>query len=160
MTGWIAFPHPLFHFDAATMHLHWPALHVADAEPLPGDAALLAAWATFHAGDFEAACAQGLALGTAGLAVANRAQLVHAAFVEQSEARRIDLYTTLVARCERWSAAEPDKANAHYLLATALDRYALGLGAAQAMAQGIGARVRSALETALRLRPSREDAGR
>ena len=153
MSGWTAFPHPRYAFDAATLHLHWPALHVADAEPLPGDAALLAAWAAFHAGDFEAACAQGLALGSAGQAVANRAQLVHAAFVEPSEALRNELYTSMVARCERWSAAEPGRANAHYLLATALDRYALGLSVAQGLAQGIGMRVRSALETALRLRP-------
>ena len=35
MSGWTAFPHPRYAFDAATLHLHWPALHVADAEPLP-----------------------------------------------------------------------------------------------------------------------------
>ena len=49
------FPHDAagYTYTAAALKKHWARLHAGDVEPLPGDAAVLAAWALFHAGQFE-----------------------------------------------------------------------------------------------------------
>ena len=58
MAKWTAFPHDAaaYTYDAAALKKHWARLHAGDAEPVPKDAAVLAAWALFHAGEFQKAC--------------------------------------------------------------------------------------------------------
>ena len=57
MARWQPFPHDASAYDRAPAALKrlWPRLHAGDAEPLPEDAAVLAAWRAFHAGQFERA---------------------------------------------------------------------------------------------------------
>ena len=47
-------------YDAATLKKKWARLHAGDAEPLPKDDKVLAAWALFHAGEFQKATEAGL----------------------------------------------------------------------------------------------------
>ena len=57
MAKWTAFPHDSadYTYDAAALKKNWARLHAGDAEPLPSDAKVLAAWALFHAGEFQKA---------------------------------------------------------------------------------------------------------
>ena len=65
MAQWTAFPHDAadYTFDAAALKKNWARLHAGDAEPLPTDAKVLAAWSLFHAGSFQKATEAGLKAG-------------------------------------------------------------------------------------------------
>jgi len=164
MARWAAFPHDAdaYHYDVVTLRKKWPRLHAGDAEPLPADAKVLAAWQLFHAGEFRKATEAGLAADAAGLAggmtVANKAQAIYATYLEGSEKAKLVLFVEVARRAERRIAQAPAEANAWYCLAYALGRYSQGTSIAQALAQGLGPRIRMALETTLRLAPKHADA--
>jgi hypothetical protein len=160
MAKWTAFPYDNgpYVYDAAALKKHWARLHAGDAEPLPKDDKVLAAWALYHAGEFQKACEAGLKAGGAGVTVANKAQAIHANYLEKSEKSKLALFLEVVERAEAQAATEPKNANAHYLLAYALGRYSQGISVAKALAQGYGAKVKTALETAIKLAPKHADA--
>ena len=160
MAKWTAFPHDAadYAYDAAALKIHWARLHAGDAEPLPGDARVLAAWALFHAGEFQKATEAGLKAGPAGATVANKAQAIYAPYLEKSETVRLALFMEVAERAEAQIAADPKNANAYYCMAYALGRYSQGISIAKALAQGLGGKVKSALETAIKLAPKHADA--
>lgn len=158
MAKWTAFPYEPYAFDAATLKKQWSRLHRGDAEPLPKDAKLLAAWALFHAGEFQKAFDAGLALGGAGITLANKSQSIYANYLEKSEKTKLAMFQAVIARAEAQVADEPDNANAHYWLAYASGRYGQGISVTKALAQGLGTKVKSALETTIELAPQHADA--
>ena len=160
MAKWTAFPHDAddYSFDAAALKKNWARLHAGDAEPLPSDAKVLAAWALFHAGEFEKAAEAGLKAGGAGITVANKAQSIYANYLEKSEKTKLALFMEVAERAEAQIGAEPKNANAYYFMAYALGRYSQGISITKALAQGLGGKVKSALETAIKLAPKHADA--
>ena len=160
MARWTTFPHDStdYTFDAASLKKHWARLHAGDAEPLPTDAKVIAAWALFHAGEFQKAAEAGLKAGGAGITVANKAQSIYANYLESSEKTKLALFMEVAERAEAQMASEPKNANAHYFMAYALGRYSQGISIAKALAQGLGSKVKSALETAIKLSPEHADA--
>ena len=160
MAKWTAFPHDAaeYSFDAAALKKNWARLHAGDAEPLPADAKVLAAWGLFHAGEFQKAAEAGLKAGSAGITVANKAQAIYANYLEKSEKAKLALFMEVAERAEAQIAADSKNANAHYLMAYALGRYSQGISIAKALAQGLGSKVKSALETAIKLAPKHADA--
>jgi hypothetical protein len=158
MAKWTAFPYPLYEFDAAKVKKQWPRLHAGDVEPLPKDAKLLEAWALFHAGELQKAHDAGLKAGGGGITLANKAQSIYANYLEKSEKTRLAMFQEVVARAEAQAAAEPNNPNAHYWMAYALGRYSQGISVAKALAQGLGAKVKAALETTIALAPKHADA--
>ena len=160
MAKWTAFPHDAaeYSFDAAALKKNWARLHAGDAEPLPADAKVLAAWGLFHAGEFQKAAEAGLKAGDAGITVANKAQAIYANYLEKSEKTKLALFMEVAERAEAQIAADSRCANAHYLMAYALGRYSQGISIAKALAQGLGSKVKSALETAIKLAPKHADA--
>ena len=159
MAKWTPFPHAGdYQFDAASVKKHWARLHGGDAEPCPKDAAALEAWALFHNGDFEKAAAAGLAAGGAGITAANKATSIYANYLEPKEKTRLDLFMQVAERAEAQAAAEPNNANAWYWHAYALGRYSQGISVVKALAQGLGGRVRTALEKTIALAPRHADA--
>jgi len=159
MAKWTAFPYgDDYRYDAAALKKHWARLHAGDAEPWPQDKALQAGWSLFHAGDFQQAFEAGLKAGGAGITLANKAQCIHANYLEKSEKARLAMFLEAAGRAEAQQAAEPGNANAHYWQAYALGRYSQGISVAKALAQGLGAKVKTALETTIRLAPKHADA--
>ena len=158
--GWAKFPYAdrKYVYTAATLKKAWGRLHRGDCEPLPKDAAVLDAWIAFHAGDFEKAAEKGLAAGGAGITAANKATAIYANYLEESEKKKLALFEEVAARAEQQQAAEPKNANAFYWQAYALGRYAQGISIVKALAQGIGTKVKNALETTIRLAPKHADA--
>ena len=158
--GWAKFPYAEKKYvqTAATLKKAWGRLHLGDQEPQPKDAAVLDAWIAFHAGEFERAAKAGLAAGGAGVTVANKATAIYANYLEADEKRKLALFEEVAGRAEKQQAAEPGNANAFYWQAYALGRYAQGISIAKALAQGIGGKVKAALETAIRLAPKHADA--
>ena len=182
-TGWAAFPH-----DAAgctypgdALKKAWPKLHAGDCEPFPDarraaallkaagkaapklDAEALAvalqeAWRAFHRGDFRAAFEAGEALGPVGASVAVKALGIHATYLVDDEAERLQRFERAAGLAEAAVGALPGEANSHYRHAFALGRYSQGLSIAKALKLGIAGKVRASLEAALRLAPKHAEA--
>jgi hypothetical protein len=158
MAKWTAFPYDAFDYETTSLKTHWARLHAGDAEPLPKDDKVLAAWALFHNGEFQKAYDAGLKAGGAGLTAANKAQAIYANYLEKSEKTKLAMFTEIAERAEGMAAEDPKDFNAHYFLAYALGRYSQGISVAKALAQGLGSKVKNALETAIRLQPKHADA--
>jgi tetratricopeptide (TPR) repeat protein len=159
MAKWTAFPHTGdYAFDATSLKKSWARLHQGDCEPLPKDAAVLQAWVLFHNGEFQKAAEAGLKAGGAGITVANKATSIYANYLETKEKAKLDLFMEVAQRAEAQQAAEPKNANAWYWQAYALGRYGQGISVAKALAQGLGTKVKNALEQAIKLSPKHADA--
>ena len=159
MTKWTKFPFAGdYNFDVESVKKKWGRLHAGDLEPLPKEPQLLQAWAHFHNGEFYKSMSLGLDMGLAGLNVANKAACVYATYLEKQEATRLGLYLEVAERAESQIRQQPDNVNAYYLRAYALGRYSQGISVAKALAQGLGSKVKHALETAIKLQPRHADA--
>jgi tetratricopeptide (TPR) repeat protein len=159
MPKWTAFPHTGdYAFDAAALKKSWGRLHQGDCEQLPKEAGVLQAWVLFHNGEFQKAAEAGLKAGGAGITVANKATSIYANYLETKEKTKLDLFMEVAERAEAQQAAEPKNANAYYWQAYALGRYGQGISVAKALAQGLGTKVKNALEQAIKLSPKHADA--
>ena len=159
MAKWTAFPHTGdYSWDAASLKKQWARLHRGDCEPLPKDAAVLAAWVLFHNGEFQKAAEAGAKAGGAGITVANKATAIYANYLEAKEKAKLDLFMQVSEQAEAQQAAEPDNPNAWYWQAYALGRYSQGISVAKALAQGLGGKVKTALERTIALEPKHADA--
>ena len=187
-TEWAAFPYSDGGFDYAggALKKHWSRLHLGDKEPYPGaqylaklckaDGALvdsiphfdgdyaalseraLEAWRHYHRGNFQQAAQLRSSLGLVGYAVANKATAIYANYLEQARATKLKLFQEVAARAEEARAALPEHVNSHYLYAYALGRYSQALSVLEALAQGIGGKIKDALDRTLRLEPEHAEA--
>ena len=159
MAKWTAFPHAgEFEYDMATLRKSWARLHAGDAEPLPQDEDVLRAWALFHNGEFQKAADAGLKAGGAGITVANKATAIYANYLEKKEKAKLDLLMEVAERAKAQTEREERNPSAWYWQAYALGRYSQGISVAKALAQGLGNRVKEALEKAIQLQPRHADA--
>ena len=159
MAEWIAFEQTgNFTLDVKSVRANWARLHRGDGEPLPDDPAVLEAWVAFHQGRFRLARDAGLLAGVDGITVANKATSVYANSLELKEKVRLELFLEVAHRAEAQQQQQPLNPNAWYWQAYALGRYSQGISVAKALAQGLGAKVKGALEHTLSLSPSHADA--
>jgi len=160
MAKWTAFPYDnaAFIYDAASLKKHWARLHAGDAEPWPKDAAVVQAWIHFHAGEFQKAYEAGIAAEGAGITVANKAQAIYANYLEKKEKTKLEMFLEVAERADIQQGAEPKNPNAYYWQAYAIGRYGQGISVAKALAQGLGSKVKNALEKAIELQPKHADA--
>jgi tetratricopeptide (TPR) repeat protein len=159
MAKWTLFPHlGDYRFDPATAAKNWARLHSGDAEPLPKDEAVLDAWVLLHNGEFEKARNAGLKAGGDGITVANKATCIYANYLEKRERSKLDLFMEVAQRAEAQAAEQAKNPNAWYWQAYALGRYSQGISVAKALAQGLGGKVKEALERTIKLQPKHADA--
>jgi tetratricopeptide (TPR) repeat protein len=147
-----------FAFDAETVSAHWKRLHACDAQPLPTDDAVRHVWALYHRGEFRQAFEAGLTLGRDGVTVANKACCIYANYLEPSEPVRLALFLETAERARLQAVQEPLNPAAWYWQAYALGRYSQGISVAKALAQGLGQRIRGALERTIEIQPGHADA--
>ena len=119
---------------------------------------MVEAWLLYHAGEFQQAFEAGLAAGGAGTTVANKAQAIYANYLEKKEKAKLAMFLEVSTRAEAQQAEAPRNANAWYWQAYALGRYSQGISVAAALAQGLGSKVKKALETTIELAPRHADA--
>jgi tetratricopeptide (TPR) repeat protein len=157
---WKKFPHPdkSFAYAGAALEKHWARLHRGDCEPFPDDDAAQDAWRAYHAGDFAKAVEIGLAAGPSGINAANKAAMIYANYLEDDEAAKLQLFEDIAERCVALQTAAPKNANAWYIHAYALGRYSQGISVAKALAQGLGGKIKSSLDHALKIDPKHADA--
>ena len=137
---------------------HWPRLHDAQCGEAPSPGPLLDGWVHYHNGDFERAAALGLQHGGADLTLANQATAVYANYLEPREGMRQALFRQVAERAAGQVAANPQDWQALFWQAYALGRYCHAINVARAMAQGLGGRVKGALERVIELQPAHADA--
>lgn len=145
-------------FDPTNLLTHWPRLHAGQGLQPPAPGPLAEGWACYHSGDFERAATIGLLHGREGLALANQATAIYANYLEPREAARLALFRLVAERAAAQSSAEPDNCQALYWQAYALGRYSQGISVARALAQGLGSKVKGALERVVALQPHHADA--
>jgi tetratricopeptide (TPR) repeat protein len=136
----------------------WDRLHLGDREPYPEDAKLAAAWRAFHRGDFSKAITEGSKLKALGASVANKAAAVAATYLVDDDKAAIRLLLESAARADAATRESPGDANAWYMQAFVLGRYAQSVSVVKALAEGIGSKVKKALDRALKLEPKHADA--
>ena len=160
MQSWAPFPYDSAPWwrELKELRALWPHLHRGDREPWPKDEAVQRAWQLYHAGRYREAFDAGLAAGGAGLICANKAQVVHARYLEGRETIKMARWLEVVARGEEQLAAMPHAANAWFWPTYALGLYSLTVSLQRAKALGLLERVRLGLETTLRLQPQHADA--
>ena len=150
-----------YRYDGDALKKAWERLHAGDREAWPAgkDAeALQDAWRAFHRGDFAEAIAAGAKLGARGANVASKSAAVAATYLEEDDGRAIKLLTEAAKRAEEATKKSPDDANAWYLLAFVLGRYAQRVSILKALAEGVGGKVSKALERAIEIEPKHADA--
>ncbi len=159
MVQWKPCPfEPLHHYDAASLRDAWPHLHAGDVQSFPCDPLLLQAWLLFHNGHFQQAAEAGLKAGEAGQVVANKATAIYATYLETREKERLDLFWQVARRAGAQAQADPDNADAWYWQAYALGRYSQSISVAKALAQGLGSKIKNALERTIALAPQHAEA--
>lgn len=158
--AWKKFPYvdKAFVFAGAALKKNWERLHRGDREPFPADASVQEAWRLYHQGEFHKACEAGLAAGIDGYNAANKATMIYANYLEENDKRKLELFQAVSERCEELQQAQPKNANAYYIQAYALGRYSQGISVLKALTQGLGGKIKAALETALKLDPKHADA--
>ncbi|MDM0011077.1 hypothetical protein QTH87_01380 [Variovorax sp. J22P168] len=156
---WTRHPYPdAPRFSADDLAAHWPRLHAGQGLPPPAQGPLAEGWALYHSGDFERAAALGLRHGGEGIALANQATAIYANYLEPRESVRLALFKQVAERATAQIAHHHDDCQALYWQAYALGRYSQGISVARALAQGLGSKVKGALERVIELRPDHADA--
>ncbi|RZL91181.1 MAG: hypothetical protein EOP76_14180 [Variovorax sp.] len=145
-------------FDAASLLAHWNRLHASQGLQPPAPGPLAEGWALYHSGEFERAAAIGLQHGREGAALVNQATAIYANYLEPREAVRLALFRQVAEQAAAQAGAEPEDCQAHYWEAYALGRYSQGISVARALAQGLGGKVKTALERVIALQPHHADA--
>jgi tetratricopeptide (TPR) repeat protein len=157
---WTDFPHSdkAFRYPGDKLEKHWAELHRGDREPFPDDAQRQEAWRRFHSGDFAGAVSLADEIGLAAHAVANKASGIYADYLVDDDDQKIAIYQAGIERAERAIDTHPDDPNAHYFHAFLLGRYSQCISIGQALAKGIGGKVKHSLEKALALEPDHAEA--
>lgn len=153
MNTWHAYTGRPFDLAGAALEQHWPTLHAGNLEPFPAEAAVQDAWRAYHEGRFEVAVELGKAQGGLGLVPAAFAATIYAHYLEQEEAAKVAIFETAIELAERATEACPDNANAFYMLAVAMGRYSQFVSIIDALAKGLGPKIRDAAQRCLELRP-------
>ena len=155
-----AFPYDAepYSYEGDALRKAWNRLHRGDREPFPADAKLQAAWRAFHRGDFSRAIAAGAKLEARGATVANKSAAVAATYLVDDDKSAIRLLLEAAARADAATRESPGDANAWYMQAFVLGRYAQSVSVVKALAEGIGSKVRKALDRAIALEPQHADA--
>jgi tetratricopeptide (TPR) repeat protein len=158
--AWKKFPHAdkAFVYAGAALKKDWERLHCGDREPFPEDAAVQEAWRLYHQGEFSKAVEAGLTAGLDGYNAANKAAMIYATYLEDDDQRKLELFQSISVHCEELQRMQPKNANAWYFQAYALGRYSQGISVLNALAHGLGGKIKSALDAALKLEPKHAEA--
>lgn len=182
-SAWKSFPYPAADYDvpANALQKRWPRLHQGDREPFPTAASVKkliaahpclepempvdqaaetvqSAWRAYHRGDFGRAVELGVSVGLLGANVANKAANIYATYLATGEKSKTGIFLESAKRAEALQACDASNANGWYLHAQALGRYSQEISVVQALAEGLGSKIKASLERAITLEPHHADA--
>jgi tetratricopeptide (TPR) repeat protein len=148
MAKWHKFPHDTkaITYAGDALRKNWDTLHKGDNEPYPKDATLQDAWRQYHAGNFAEAAELG-----EGTVVAAKATSIYATYLESKDAAKVKFFQEAMEIADGIRQAEPKNVNAHYQYAYAAGRYSQSISIIKALKEGYGGKIKTALETVLKL---------
>ena len=148
MAKWTKFPHDQKSITYAgdALKKNWDALHKGDNEPFPEEANLIDAWRAYHAGNFAEAVDEG-----GGTIVAAKATAIYTTYLEPKDSAKAGHYQVAMGIADKLRAEEVKNINAHYQFAYAAGRYSQSISIIKALKEGYGGKIKSALETVLKL---------
>jgi hypothetical protein len=97
---------------------------------------------------------RGLKAGGAGITVANKAQSIYANYLEKSEKTKLAMFMEVAERAEAQARSTRSSRTRTTGWPTRSGRYSQGISVAKALTQGLGGKVKTALETTIASRPS------
>ena len=154
MSKWMKFPHDqkAITYAGDALKKNWDALHKGDNEAYPKDAGMQEAWRQFHAGNFAAAAA------AEASTVAIKATSIYATHLESKDAARVMHYQNAMEMAVALIKSEPKNPNAYYQYAYAAGRYSQSVSVMKALKEGYGGKIKTALETTIKLDSKHADA--
>ena len=154
MSKWMKFPHDqkAITYAGDALKKNWDALHKGDNESYPKDAGMQEAWRQFHAGNFAAAAA------AEASTVAIKATSIYATHLESKDAARVMHYQNAMEMAVALIKSEPKNPNAYYQYAYAAGRYSQSVSVMKALKEGYGGKIKTALETTIKLDSKHADA--
>ncbi|MFO1379736.1 MAG: hypothetical protein U1F63_05145 [Chitinivorax sp.] len=184
MNNWQTFPHDSSRYDYAgdALRAHWEQLHRGDREHYPDRnyvqamltrypalqhsisdieqtaSGLQQAWRLYHLGRFGEAFEQAETLGPIAVTCAAKSLGIYATYLIDDEKQKLTLFKRIIGVCEQAQQAMPEHANAWYFHAYSVGRYGQTISVAQALAEGLGGKIRHSLEKALKLQPDHAEA--
>jgi tetratricopeptide (TPR) repeat protein len=84
--------------------------------------------------------------------------MIYATYLEDDARRKLEVFQAISSRCDELQRTQPKNVNGHYFQAYALGRYSQGISVLKALTDGLGGRIKSALEASLRLDPKHAEA--
>ena len=184
MSQWQACPFDTspFSYEGETLKHHWERLHQGDREHFP-DAhfiqslgqrypnlqdelsdnqqvanQLQQAWRLHHQGRFGEAFELARQLGPVAVTCAAKSLGIYTTYLVQDEHEKLANFKKIIALCEAAQVAMPDYANAWYFHAYSVGRYGQLISVPQALAEGLGGKIKHSLETALKLQHDHAEA--
>lgn len=184
MSNWNPLPANIERFDFAgdALKRNWERLHKGDCEHFPEthyielllerhpglrdtviDAAhtaaqLQQAWRLYHQGDFGAAFELAESLGPVAVTCAAKSIGIYATYLVDDTKQKLKLFKQGLTLCEQAQKVMPDYPNAWYFHAYSVGRYGQTISVAQALAEGLGGKIRHSLDKALKLQPDHAEA--
>ena len=151
MSNWHAYTGRAFDLAGKALEQRWPLLHAGNLEPYPADPVVQDAWRAYHEGRFEQAVEIGKAHGGLGLVPAAFAATIYAHYLEPDEEPKVAIFESAIELAEHATQACPDNANAFYMLAVSMGRYSQFVSIIDALAKGLGPKIRDAAQRCLEL---------
>ena len=159
MPAWKTFKYEAeYNFDLKQLKERWPELHRGDCEPWPSNETLQKAWQHYHAGRFNKAVTTAESLGIEAFAPHAKAMIIYSDHLEDDELEQQKLYQKAVDLTAIARETYPEAANAHYLYAFALGRYAQSISTAKALRQGMGGKIGDSIDATLACTAKHADA--
>lgn len=167
IANWAELPDD-FKFDYSQEQLaeNWEAIHAGDGYEYPlnyeGDEDNLSAqadgWLQFHNGEFQKAAQIGLDLGVDGAIILAKAVTGYCDYLCEDEDESLKLLKETMDICENAADEMSDCASTQFVNALIMGRYSQSISITKALAQGLGGKIKAALETALELEPNYAEA--
>lgn len=167
ISNWEQLPEDFtFDYDQEQLAENWNALHVADQYEYPlnyeGDESILTAqaggWLHFHNGNYQKAAEVGLEIAEHGSILLARSVAAYCDYLCEDEDDVLKLLTDTMQVCEQAADALPDCSNTQFVNALIIGRYSQRISITKALAQGLGGKIKTYLETTLALDPNHAEA--
>ena len=155
---YVSYSGPKFEFSGTALKKRWAGLHSGNLEPFPDSASARKAWQAYHEGRFGAAVRAGEKHGDACLLPAAFAATMYAQYLEKDDDEKLRGFELAVDLAEQAAEFDAESANAHYMLAVALGRYSQFISILEALAKGVGPRIKDSVTLCLELQPAHAEA--
>ena len=155
---YVSYTGPEFKLSGGMLKKRWAKLHQGNLEPFPDSVPAQKAWRAYHEGRFGDAVLAAEKQGDECLLPAAFAATMYTHYLENDDDEKLGRFKHAVDLAERAAEFDPDSANAHFMLAVALGRYSQFISIIEALAGGVGPRIKDSVTQCLEMEPEHAEA--